>query len=40
MNSAFDDTILGTEIDPIKEKLCFKRTAIHLIMKIKPILQD
>lgn len=36
MNSAFDDTILGTEIDPIKEKLCFKRTDIHLIMKIRP----
>lgn len=40
MNSAFDDTILGTEIDPVKEKLYFKRTDIHLIMKIKPFLQD
>lgn len=39
MNSAFDDTILGTEIDLIKEKLCFKRTDIHLIMKIRPFSQ-
>lgn len=26
MSSAFDDTILGAEIDPIKEKSCFERT--------------
>lgn len=40
MNSAFDDTILGSEIDPFKEKLYFKRTDIHLIMKIRPFSQD
>ena len=40
MNSAFDDTILGAEIDPIKEKSCFERADKDLIMKIKPFLQD
>lgn len=40
MNSAFDDTILGAEIDPTREKSCFERSDIHLIMKIKPFLQD
>lgn len=40
MNSAFDDTILGAETDPIREKSCFERTNIHLKMKSKSYLQD
>lgn len=34
MNSAFDDAILGAETDPVKEKSCFERTDIHLIIKL------
>jgi len=40
VNSAFDDTILSAEIDPIKEKSCFEKIDIHLIMKIKRFLQE